>query len=142
MAEGPVAERVDTFIQPGADPRDFGLRDAGIDAHRGDEVIDGAGGHAVDVGLHDHRVERLVDAAAGLEQLGEERALAQLRDPHSQVPGLRRQRPGPDAVAVRHPIVGAFVAAGANLLGGFGVDQRLERPLGELSDEVGAVADA
>ncbi len=39
---------------------DFGLGDPGP-AESDDEVVDGAGGHAVDVGLHHHRVEGLVD---------------------------------------------------------------------------------
>ena len=116
--------------------------DAGVDAHRGDEVVDGAGGDAVDVGLHDHRVERLVDAPARFEELGEERSLAELRDADLGVAGLRGQGARSGAVAVRDAVVGAFVAGGADLLGGFGVDQRLERLLGELADEVGAVADA
>ena len=38
-------------------------------------------------------------------------------------------------------VVGAFVTAGADPFSGFGVDQGLERPLGELADQVGAIAD-
>ena len=36
MAQGPVAERVDAFIETGADPRDLGLGDPGVNA-RGDD---------------------------------------------------------------------------------------------------------
>lgn len=41
-----------------------------------DRVVDGAGGDAVDAGLHDDRVEGLVDAAAALQQGGEEASRA------------------------------------------------------------------
>ena len=40
---------------------------------RGDQVVDRAGRHAVDVGLHHHRVERLIDPSAGLQDRREER---------------------------------------------------------------------
>jgi hypothetical protein len=43
---------------------------------------------------------------------------------------------------VRDPVVGSLVAAGSDLLGGLGLDELLERPLGELTDKIGAVSDA
>jgi hypothetical protein len=65
---------------------------------------------------------------------GEERALAKLRDPHLEVPSLGRQDPRAGAVAVRYPIIGSFVAASPDLLGSFGINELLQRPLGELTD--------
>ena len=85
MSEGPVAERVDAFIQTGADPRHLRLRDARVDSHRRNKVVDRSGRNAVDVRLHHDRVQGLIDTAARLKQFGEERALAKLRDPHLQV---------------------------------------------------------
>ena len=64
-----------------------------VDTERGDQVVDGAGGHAVDVGLHHDGVERLVDPPARLEDAREERALAQLRDAQLDVAGLGRHQP-------------------------------------------------
>jgi hypothetical protein len=43
---------------------------------------------------------------------------------------------------VGRPGLGALVAADSDLLGGFGLDELVKRPLGELTDQVGAVADA
>jgi hypothetical protein len=64
VAQCPGAEGLDLAVQARADPGNLGLRDAGIHAQGGDEVIDAAGGDPVDVGLHDHRVQRLVNAPA------------------------------------------------------------------------------
>ena len=72
------AEGADDLVEPGADPRHFGLGDPRLDPQRGDQIVDRAGRHAVDVGLHHHRVQRLVDAASWLQNRREERTLAQL----------------------------------------------------------------
>ena len=58
---------------------------------------------AVQVGLHHHREQGLIDPAAALQQRREERPGPQLRDPQLQIPGRRRQRPGPVPVALRGP---------------------------------------
>ena len=42
MVEPPGAERAHDFIQPRADPRDLGLGDARVHAHRLDKIIDAA----------------------------------------------------------------------------------------------------
>ena len=60
-AERPVAERVDLDVEAGADPRHLRLGDPRVDPQRLDEVVDGAGRDPFDVGLHDHRVQRLID---------------------------------------------------------------------------------
>jgi hypothetical protein len=61
------------------------------------------------VGLHHHGEQRLVDAAAALEEAEEERAGARFRDPQLQVPGGGRQDPGAVAVALIGAGVGALV---------------------------------
>lgn len=43
---------------------------------------------------------------------------------------------------MRDTVAGAFVTAGADHLGGLGVDQLLEYPLGELANKIGAIANA
>jgi len=62
-------------IQARADAGYFGLRYPGVRTECCDEIIDLAGGDAVDVGLHHDREQCLVDAAAALQQGGEEGAL-------------------------------------------------------------------
>src|SRR4051794_13415884 len=52
---------------------------------RDHQVVDAAGRDAVNVGLHHHRIQRLVDAAARLQDAGEERSLAELGDPQLDV---------------------------------------------------------
>ena len=106
----PGAERADDLVEAGADPGHLGLGDPGVDAHRRDQVVHGAGRDAVDVGLHHHRVQGLVDAPSGFEDRREERALAELGDPQLDVTGLGRQHPRPVTVAFGDPGVGAFVA--------------------------------
>lgn len=93
----------------------------------------------MDVGLHHDRVQRLVDAAAGLEDDREERALAQFRDPQLDVAGLRGQRPRPVAVAFGHAVLGALVGCCADAFGGFEFDQLLQRDPDGVTDEVDAV---
>jgi hypothetical protein len=83
-------------------------------------VVHAAGGDAVYVGLHHHRVQRLVDSSAGFEDRGVERVLAQFRDPQLDVAGLGGHQPGPGPVALGGAGLGAFIAAGADLFGGFG----------------------
>ena len=85
-----------------------------------------AGGDPAHVGLHDHGVEGLVDAPAGLEDRGEEAAFPQLGDAELDVAGLGRDQARPVPVALGHPPFGAFIASGADLGGRFGLDQLLE----------------
>ena len=116
------------------DTSDFLIPD--VDAERVDQVVDRAGRHPVDVGLHHHRVQGLVDPPARLEDRREERALAQLRDAQLDVTGLGRQQPRPGPVAVGDPGVGALVAAGADLLGRFDLDQLLQHHPHRVADQI------
>ena len=63
-----------------------------------DEPVDLARGYAVDVGLHDHRPQRLVDASARLEQGREEGTLADLRDVQLDITGLAAVRQAVDGL--------------------------------------------
>ena len=69
----PVPERPDLLVEVRADPGDLGLADPGVGAQRLDQVVDLPRRDPVQVGLHDHREQRLVDPAPALEQRGEER---------------------------------------------------------------------
>jgi hypothetical protein len=92
LGQGAVAEGGDFLVQVGADPRDLALGDASVGTQRPHQVVDLPGGDAVQVGLHHHGEQRLVDPPAALQQRGEERPGAQLRDPQLQIPGRRSQR--------------------------------------------------
>ena len=87
--------------------------------HRLNQIVDRAGRHALDVGLLDHRSQRLLGHPPRLQEAGEVAPLPQLRDLQLDRagPGL----PGPVAVAVAL----IYDAAGA--------DDILELTVGDLS---------
>lgn len=100
MVQPSRAEGGHHLVQAGADARDLRFGDARVDPECSDQVVDGAGGHARDVGVHHHGVQRLVDTPAGLEDQREERALAQLRDSQVAVTGRCGQHQWPSTVAL------------------------------------------
>ena len=53
----------DIGVELAADPADLGLGDPGFDTEGSDQVVDLAGADALDPGLHDHRMQRDIDAA-------------------------------------------------------------------------------
>ena len=135
-------ERTDRLIQAGADPRHLGLGDARVHSKRGDQVVHRASRDPVDVGLHHHRIQRLVDPAPRLKDDREERSLAQLRDPQLDIAGLGGQQPVSGAVALGGPGIGAFVATGADVLGRLGFDQLLHDHPHRLADQIDPFAGA
>ena len=77
------------------------------------------------VGLHHHREQRLIDPPAPFEQRREERAGAQLGDLQLQIPGGGGQRAGAVPVALVGAFRGTLVQGGADGVGELGLDQRL-----------------
>lgn len=108
-------------------------------AQRDHQVVHAAGGHALDGGLHQHRVQRLVDTAPGLEDRGEERALPQLRDPQLHIVGLGGQQLRPGAVAFGDTVLGALIPVRADHPGRFELDQLLQHQAHALTDQVHAI---
>ena len=139
VTECAATERPDVLVESGADSRHLRLRDSRVETHRRHQVVDGAGRHTGHVGLHHHRVQGLVDAPTWFQQRREERPGAELGDRYVEIAGLRRQHPRAVTVALGDPALGAFVAAGADRRRGFGLDQLLQRPAGELVDQIYAV---
>ena len=108
LGQRPVPERADLLIQVRADPGHLGLADPGVGTECLDQVVDLPGRDPVQVGLHDHREQRLIDPPPPLQQGGEERPGPQLRDPQLQITGGRGQRPRTAPVALRGPFRAAF----------------------------------
>ena len=99
-----------------------------------------AGGDPLYVGLHHHRVESLVDAAAQLEEGGEEASLSELGYLQGEIPGLGREWPLPVSIALIGSGLGALVALGPYLGSGLGFDERLQYEFRGTADEVERIA--
>jgi hypothetical protein len=142
VAERSIAEGPDVLVELGADARDLGLGDAGVDAERAHQVVDLAGAHSMHVGLHHDRPQGPVDAPAWLQQRGEERARSQLGDPQLEVAGFGREQPLAVAVAMGRPLGAALVGSRSDLLGGLHLDQGLQHQLQPRADKVEVAAGA
>jgi DNA invertase Pin-like site-specific DNA recombinase len=143
VREGDLVQRAgapgsDVLVELRADPADLALADPGA-AHGDDQVIDPAGAHALDIRLHDHRVQREVDAPARLEQRGKERPRPGLGDLHRHVTDAGCDGLGATAVALGRARVGALVRAGADVRGRLPVHQGLQHRLEQLAHQVAAV---
>ncbi len=123
VVQPPLPELADSTVELGADAADLALGDPSVDAQGPDQIVDLASRDPVDEGFHDHRPQRPVDAATGLEQRGEEAAVAQLGDLQVHVAGFGGQQPGSAAVAVGGAVGVALVWGGADLLGRLQVDE-------------------
>ncbi len=129
----------DHLVEARTDAADLGFLDPGADAQGGDELVDTARRDPADIGLHHHGVEGLVDPAPGLEDRGEEAALAQFGDGELDVAGLGRDKADPVPVALGHPIFAALIGPGADHAGRFGLDELLEDVAHGVADQVHAV---
>jgi hypothetical protein len=136
LGQAAVAEGGGLGVEVGADPGDLGLGDAGIGAQRPHQVIDLAGGDPVQVCLHHHREQRLVDPPAPFPQRRKERPGPQLGNAQLQIPGGRGQRPWPGAVALSSAGLGALMRAGTDHRGELGLDQGLVDRGGRRPDAV------
>lgn len=94
----------------------------------------------MDVGLHDDGEEGSVDATPALEDLGEERALAELGDLQLDVSGLGRQQPRAMPVAVVLPLLSSLVRTGTDHRGRLRLDEGLQDELDAVADEVDVAA--
>ena len=142
MVQPPGSPGRHLLIQANADAGDLGLGDTRRRPHGGHQLVNLAGRHAVDVGLHHHREQGPVDAPAPLEDGGEERSLPQLGDLELHIPGLRGQQAVPAAVALGRSSFGALEALGADDIGRLGLDQRLQDELDAFADHVDVPAGA
>ena len=139
---GPVAldgageEVAHPLVDLGAEARDLAAADA-LHAHGADQVVHRARRDALDVGLLDHRRQRLLGGPAGLQEGGEVGAAPQLGDP--QFDGAGPGLPVAVAVAVAlHQAVGAALAmGGAGHLAHLQLHQALRGEADHLAQERG-----
>ncbi len=66
ITQRPVPEGRDLGVEVFADPADLAFGDPGIGTQCLDQIVDLAGGGAVQVGLHHHREQALIDPATPL----------------------------------------------------------------------------
>ncbi len=109
LGQAPVAERGHLGVEVGADSTDLGLGDPRIGTEGLDQVVDLPRAHTMQVGLHDHREQCLIDPPSAFQQRGEERPGAQLGDPQLQLTGRGGQDAWPGAVALGGPGIGALM---------------------------------
>jgi hypothetical protein len=114
-----------------AEAADLALRDPGH-AHRLGELVDRAGRDALDVGVLDHRRQRLLGHPARFQEAGEVAAAAQLRDAQLDRAGARL----PDPVAVAVAVVDALGAALAMRRAGQALDLELHQALRGEADHL------
>lgn len=107
-AERPCAKRLDLGIELGAHPGDLGLRHA-VEPERLHEIVDLAGGDAVNVRLLHHPQQRPLRPPARLQQRGEVAARLHLRDRELDRADPRIRRPHAVAVAVPGALAGALM---------------------------------
>ncbi len=103
IGQRPVPEGAHLGVQVSADTGDLVFGDRRIGAQRFDQIINLAGGGAVQIGLHHHREQALIDPAAPLQQRREKRTGPQLGDPQLEIPGDRGQRSRSRSVALVRP---------------------------------------
>ena len=134
---GPVAlqrsieEAVDLIVDLAAQPGDLALGDA-RHPHRLNQIVDRAGRHALDVGLLDHRSQRLLGHPPRLQEAREVAPLPQLRDLQLDRAGPRLPGPVAVAVAVGDTIRRALAVSGA----GQALDLQCHQPLGREADHL------
>ena len=106
-------------------------------AERLDEVVDGAGRDALDVGLLHDGGERLLGEPSRLQEAGEVRALAQLRDAQLDRAGAGLPGALPVAVALRQTLGALLAIGGSGQAGDLHLHQALGRKADHLPQQVG-----
>jgi len=139
IGQRPVAKRPHLGVQIRADPRNLALGDARIRTKGLDQIIDLASGGAVQVSLHHHCKQALIDPATPLQQRRKERPTAQLGDAQLQITGDGGQRARPRPIALIGPRIGALMRAGADHRGQFGIDERLIDRFGGLLNPISSI---
>ena len=131
----PRAERLDLLIEPGADPADLAAAHAQPEALH--ELVHAPGRDATDIGLLDHREQRLLGALARRQEAREVAALTDLGDLQLDLAGPGVPPPRSIAVAMRGAVLGAFAVLGADQLADLDLHELPGQPLDRLTQHVG-----
>lgn len=132
----PAQECLHLLVDVLTDTAHLGLGDAALGTQRRYQGIDLAGGDATDVGLHDYRVQGLIDPATGLQDRGQEAPLAEFGDQQVDVTHLGGQAAGPVAVAVAEPFFAALMAVVTQKGSDLQLDQLLQAVARQLGDQL------
>ena len=127
-------------VDLGTDAAYGGTTDPGLAPERLHQLVHLPRRGAGAVGGHDHRPQGLVDLPTGFQEAREERSAAQLGDAQLDVAGRRGQQAVPATVSLVGTGLGSLVALGADSGGQLGVDQLLESPLEQPSEQVTGAA--
>jgi hypothetical protein len=134
--DGAVEERSHPFVDLLTQTRDLALRHARA-AHGLHQVIDRPGRDALDVGLLDHRRQRLLGHPARLQETGKVAALAQLRNAQLYRTGPGLPVPVAVAIALDQPLGALLTVSRA----GQAAHLQLHQPLGgkanHLAQQIG-----
>ena len=131
-------ERLDVLVERLADPADLALADPQPEAL--DELVDPARRDAADIGLLDHRQQRLLGAPARLQKRREVAALPDLGDLQLDLARPRVPAPRAITVAMRRAILGpALAALGADQLRHLELHHLRRDGLDRLADHVGVL---
>ena len=131
----PIQEGLHLLVDLLTDATHLRLGDAALGAQRRHQGIDLAGGDAVDVGLHDHRVQGLIDPAARLQDRGNEAAGSQFGDLQREITHLGGEGAGAVAVAIPQALVGSLMALSTKEGGNLQLDQLLQAMACQLRDQ-------
>jgi hypothetical protein len=125
----------DLVVDFSAQPADLAFRNAGH-AHCFDQIIDRARRYSLNVGLLDHRGERLLGHAARFQKGREITALAQLRDAQLDGSGAGLPNPVAIAVAVIDAVRAALPMRGASQVLDFQLHQSLRGKTDHLAQQI------
>src|SRR5262249_43280591 len=125
----------DLVVDLRAQPADLALRNAGH-AHGFDQIIDRARRYSLNVGLLDHRGERLLGRAARFQKGRKITALAQLRDAQLDGPGAGLPNPVAIAVSVIDALRAALSMRGADQALDFQLHQSLRGKTDHLAQQI------
>ncbi len=137
LIEGAVPELGHLLVEVLRELGDLGLAHP-LDPHRAHEVVDAPGGHALDVGLADHRDERLLGAPAWFEEARQVGTFAQLRHLEADRAGPGVPAAHPVAVAAVQPVLGPLAVARVAEHVDVRVHEQLSCHLHHLSEQVGS----
>jgi len=136
--ERPLAEEAHLLVEARAETA-HGAPAHADQAELGHEAFDLARAHAIDVRLLHDRDQRLLAAAARLQEAGEVGAAPQARDLQGDLAGPRLPGALAVAVPVRHALGALLMQVGADLPGDLGLHELAHEPGERLSENVGVL---